>query len=229
MIKLECVSTGYRQKRGYTVLASGLDVSLENGTLACLVGENGSGKSTLLRTMAGLLPPLAGEVLSDGHNIYKVEPSVLSRTVSIVLPTSPLTDRLTVFDVVSLGRSPYTGMWGSIKDSDRSVIEDSLDKVSASGLRNRYVDSLSDGERQRVMIAKALAQQTPTILMDEPSAFLDWRSKKQLMSLLQHLAHEEGKAILLSTHDLAIASGKADLFWSLSGGSLTVSRDISLD
>lgn len=212
-ITLKDLSIGYRQRGNSKVVASGLSASVEAGCLTCLIGENGVGKSTLLRTLAGFQPPLSGSVLIDGRDITHCSSRELARQVSVVLTTKLDLMNMTVSEVVSLGRTPYTGFWGTLREDDRLVVERSLSMVGIGGLATRMISTLSDGERQKAMIAKALAQMTPVIILDEPTAYLDYPSKVETMRLLKRLSHETRKTVFLSTHDLDIALQAADTLW----------------
>lgn len=233
MLELRNLSIGYRQKSNRnTVIAQGLSATLHGGSVAVLVGSNGVGKSTLLRTIAGFLKPVSGQVLFDGKtDVHSITPSELSKSISVVLTERTDVEYLSVYDAVSFGRMPYTGMLGTLKEDDRQIVDLSLSLTGVSDLRNRTVDTLSDGQRSRVMIAKALAQQTPVILLDEPSAFLDYPGKEELMILLRSLAHNENKAILISSHDIDMVKRYADLFWVMlktkAGTTLSVDTDPS--
>lgn len=185
-----------------------------------MLGPNGVGKSTLLKTVAGFLPPLAGGVTILGKPVGDYTQRQLSLVVSVVLTGRSDVRNLTVDELVALGRSPHTGFWGRLGDADRHVVARAMRIVGIGQLAGRMVQTLSDGEMQKVMIAKALAQQTPIILLDEPTAFLDFGSKVETMRLLAGLAHREGKTIILSTHDLQLAARFADSLLQASGGSL---------
>ena len=201
-------------------VASDLNATALPGTLTCLIGHNGTGKSTLLRTIARLQPSIDGRVLIGGNDISTLKPTRLSRMLSIVLTSRPDVRNMTVEELVALGRAPYTGFWGRLSADDRRVVRQSIESVGITAMAERRVCTLSDGEMQKVMIAKSLAQQTPVILLDEPTAFLDFPGKIDLMLLLQRLAHEERKTILLSTHDLETALQTADRLWLLANGAL---------
>lgn len=221
MIKLQNLSIGYkRKKQSYSApLATALNAELKAGELTCLVGVNGVGKSTLLKTISGFVNPLAGDVWIknplDGkeYSIAHLNELEKSRLLSVVLTERGEVSHLSVYDVVSFGRIPYAGLWGKLTENDRQLIDDAFVKVGIVHLKERSFDELSDGERQKVMVAKALAQQTPIIILDEPSAFLDYPSKEELMDLLRSLAHNENKAILLSSHDLDIIRRYTDNYW----------------
>lgn len=209
MIILDDVATGYGRK----AVAEHIAAEIRSGELTCLIGPNGAGKSTLLRTLAGFLPALAGRVMLAGKPLSDYTPKELARLVSIVLTANSDIPNLSAGDVVTLGRSPYTGFWGTLGDDDRKIVDEALRLTATEHLRHRMINTLSDGERQKVMIAKALAQQTPVILLDEPTAFLDFPSKISMMRLLRNLAHDLGKTVFLSTHDLTIALQLADTIW----------------
>ena len=206
--------------QGVRCVASDLNATACPGSLTCLIGHNGTGKSTLLRTIAHLQPALDGSVFIGPDDITMLRPSRLSRIISIVLTSRPDARNMTVEELVALGRAPYTGFWGRLSSDDRLIVRQSIESVGIAPMAERRVCSLSDGEMQKVMIAKSLAQQTPVILLDEPTAFLDFPGKIDLMLLLQRLAHEERKTILLSTHDLETALQTADRLWLLADGAL---------
>ena len=193
MIILDDVATGYGRK----AVAEHITAEIRSGELTCLIGPNGAGKSTLLRTLAGFLPALAGRVMLAGKPLSDYTPKELARLVSIVLTANSDIPNLSAGDVVALGRSPYTGFWGTLGDDDRKIVDEALRLTATEHLRHRMINTLSDGERQKVMIAKALAQQTPVILLDEPTAFLDFPSKISMMRLLRNLAHDLGKTVFL--------------------------------
>ena len=201
-------------------VASDLNATASPGSRTCLIGHNGTGKSTLLRTIAHLQPALDGSVFIGPDDITMLRPSRLSRIISIVLTSRPDARNMTVEELVAFGRAPYTGFWGRLSSDDRLIVRQSIESVGIAPMAERRVCSLSDGEMQKVMIAKSLAQQTPVILLDEPTAFLDFPGKIDLMLLLQRLAHEERKTILLSTHDLETALQTADRLWLLADGAL---------
>lgn len=212
-IKLEDLSIGYRSKSATTIVAAGINASVESGCLTCLIGENGIGKSTLLRTLSGFQPSLSGHIYIKGKDMAFYTPHTLSRKISVVLTTKPDVMSMTVREIVSLGRTPYTGFWGTLHDDDKAVVQESMEMVGISRLESRLITQLSDGERQKMMIAKALAQKTPIIVLDEPTAYLDYPSKVEMMQLLLRLSREAEKTIFLSTHDLEIALQVADTLW----------------
>lgn len=217
MIHISNLSIGYRQHGGDRLVASGIEANIEGGRLTCLIGANGAGKSTLLKTLAAFIPKLGGSIYIKGKEISEYTHKELSRTVGVVLTAKPEGVNMTVSDVVTLGRTPYTGFWGVAGSDDRRIVEQSMAQVGITPLAARNVSTLSDGERQKMMIAKALAQQTPVIFLDEPTAYLDYPSKVETMLLLMRLSHEAGKTIFMSTHDLELALQTADTLWLMAG------------
>lgn len=212
-IRIEGLSIGYRGKHSVKVVAEGISDSIRSGELTCLLGENGAGKSTLLRTLSGFLPPLAGDISLLGKPLASYRERELATVVGVVLTEKNNLQNMTVAELVGMGRSPYTGFWGRLSAADRRKVDDSLSLVGIAPLRDRMVQTLSDGERQKVMIAKALAQETPIIFLDEPTAFLDYPSKVEILHLLHRLSRDMGKTIFLSTHDLELALRVADRVW----------------
>ena len=203
---LQSLSIGYSHK----VIAADINAQIKGGELTCLIGRNGTSKSTLMRTLAGFLKPLGGSALLDGRDVDRLSPAERSHLISVVLTDRVDIDGMRVKDLVSVGRQPYTGFFGKMSSDDEEVVSRAIADVGMTDFAGRQVNSLSDGERQKVMIAKALAQQTPVILLDEPTAFLDYPSKKEMFQMLSQLCHEQGKAALVSTHDLDIALPIAD-------------------
>ena len=190
--RFDNLTIGYHLgRKGEKVVARGLSATLAGGQLTCLLGRNGSGKSTLLRTLAERWKGEVAVVLTDRVDVKN----------------------MTVEEVVGLGRTPYTNFWGTLSAEDKAVVAQSMQQVGIGALARRDFSTLSDGERQKVMIAKALAQGTPVIFLDEPTAFLDFRSKGETMQLLKKLARQEGKIIFQSTHDVNMALQLADRIW----------------
>lgn len=211
------VSVGYGKKGKGRAVLSGLDFRLRGGELVSLLGANGTGKSTLLRTLAALQSPLSGSIELMGRPLASYTERERSRLIGIVLTDHAQTGGLTVRELVALGRQPYTGFFGRLGKTDREKTNHALRAVGVWDKRDRYVAELSDGERQKVMIAKALVQECPLILLDEPTAFLDVANRIEIMGLLHRLATEEGRAVLLSTHDVEEALTLSDELWLLSG------------
>lgn len=214
-IEIKNLSTGYAVKKGEKIISRGLNATLHSGELTCLLGPNGSGKSTLLRTLSAFQPAMGGEVRIMDVPIKQYKPQSLAKLVSVVLTDNSKINNMTAFEVIAMGRSPYTGFWGKLSDKDKKVIEKCLGWVGIEELAQRKMQTLSDGERQKVMIAKAIAQETPIIFLDEPTAFLDYPSKVQMMLLLHRLAKALKKTIFMSTHDLEHALQVADQVWLL--------------
>ena len=226
-LALEKLTTGYRSGKTLHPVGQRLTGEIAVGEMTALVGRNGCGKSTLLRTLAGFLPPISGSVRWLGRELTEIRPRELSRLLSIVLTDRPDTGFLTVREIVETGRMPYTNLTGRLTAEDREVADRALCLTDTAHFARRRLTSLSDGERQRVMIAKALAQQTPVILLDEPTAFLDFPSKVEMLKLLRQLAHTMQKTILLSTHDLELAVRLADTLLQLDDSGLhEVSRAV---
>lgn len=217
VINLSQLSVGYSLSHP---VISDINLELRSGQLACLIGENGIGKSTLLKTLTGFLPKLKGSLLLGDRDIDSFSQRELARQVSIVLTQKPDVQNLTIEEIIGLGRSPYTGFFGRLRAEDRKVVDDAIATMGIEKLRGRMIQTLSDGERQKVMIAKALAQETPIILLDEPTAFLDFPSKAETFQSLQRMAHERDKLILLSTHDLELAVRFADSLLEVKKGCL---------
>jgi len=214
VIETSLLSIGYISGRGKVhVLNDSLNLKLYPGELTGLLGLNGVGKSTLIRTLCGFQPMLKGRIKLMDKDLKAYSPSQLSRLTGIVLTETTNVGGFTVFELVSLGRHPYTNFMGQCTANDIKIIEDSLEAVGISHKASNYVSELSDGERQKAMIAKVLAQQCPVILLDEPMAFLDVTGRIEIMSLLRRLAIEQQKAVLMSTHDLDLAIQTSDCLW----------------
>ena len=213
-IQLHNVTLGY----GDRVLMADANVGFGWGELTALIGRNGTGKSTLLRTIAALAKPQKGTITVAGKDVASLSMREVASQISFVSTDDVRVQNLHVWDVVSLGRAPYTNWVGRLTEEDRAKVEESLRLVGMEAFREASMESLSDGERQRVMIARALAQDTPIILLDEPTAFLDLPNKYEICLLLKELAHKEGKCILFSTHDLSIAIELCDTIAMIEGG-----------
>lgn len=216
MLRLQQLTTGYGKK----VVSSQLCATLPTASLTVLMGTNGAGKSTLLRTLAGFISPLNGNILYGTKDITHLNPRELAKTLSVVLTFRPEADALTAKQVVEMGRMPYAQFFTRNTAVDTQAVEQALQLTQTQGLAHRYINTLSDGERQRVFIAKALAQDTPIILLDEPTAFLDFPTKVHTLKLLSYLAHSKGKSILLSTHDVELALRFADNLWLLNSSGI---------
>ena len=207
------LTVGYRNGKRVTEVLKHLNVSLYAGELVCLLGANGIGKSTLLRTISGVQSALSGVVEINGRDLTAYSSKELSKLIGIVYTDRTLAGALTVEELVSLGRQPYTGFFGRLDEGDCKVVRDAVEAVGMSHKLHDYVATLSDGERQKAMIARALAQETPIIILDEPTAFLDVASRIETMQLLRQLAQSQQKAILLSTHDVGLSLPLTDRLW----------------
>lgn len=212
-IDIQNLVTGYRTRHGNKVVARGINAYLLGGQLTCLLGPNGAGKSTLLKTLSAMLPPLDGKILINGRDMASFSAMQLSKEIGVVLTEKLMLTNMTVYELIALGRSPYTGFWGRLSNHDRRVVSEAISQVHIENLQHRMIQTLSDGERQKVMIAKALAQNTPIIFLDEPTAFLDYPSKVEILQLLLRLSREKGLTVFLSTHDLELALQVADEVW----------------
>ena len=210
------LSIGYSKKGKTDIIQSGLDLQLQAGELVCLIGPNGSGKSTLLRTLTGLQKPLSGKTLIDGQDISKIKQHEKALMLALVLTERVDIENTTVYNLVSLGRHPHSNWWGNVTDREDVIIREAIEMVHMDHKMHKNINELSDGERQRAMIAKALAQDTPIIMLDEPTAHLDLPNRVEIMLLLHKLAHKTQKAILLSTHELDLALQAADRIWLIS-------------
>ena len=209
------VSIGYRHGKQEQTIHSRLNFQLRQGKLTCLLGANGAGKSTLLRTLAAAQPALSGHLHLLGKPLAEYSERERSRTIGVVLTDKTQAGGLTVYELVALGRQPHTGFFGRLRQEDKELVHHALHAVGIAHKAQCYTAELSDGERQKVMIAKALVQECPLILLDEPTAFLDVVSRIEIMTLLHRLASEEKKAILLSTHDIEQALVLSDRLWLL--------------
>ena len=213
LILLENVQVGYSSAQ--SLIPQPLSLKATSGQLIALLGRNGTGKSTLLKTLCGLLAPLSGKV-SLGHNdITTLKPQQLAKQISYVTARRVSTPQLTVTELVQMGRHPHTGSWGRFKNQDHQMVEQAIRDVGITELAHRQCNQLSDGELQLAWIASALAQEASIILLDEPTSHLDMVHKGEVMDLLHHIAKNQNKCILLSSHDLYLCEQHADLFWIL--------------
>ena len=206
MIQLKDLTLGYEQR----TLLEKVSAHITGGQLVALLGRNGTGKSTLLRAVMGLEKPQNGEIILHGNNIASLKPEELARNISFVTTDKVRIANLRCRDVVALGRAPYTNWLGQLQGEDKEKVDNAMHLVGMDSYAEKTMDKMSDGECQRIMIARALAQDTPVILLDEPTAFPDLPNRYELCSLLARLAHDEGKCIFFSTHELDIALSLAD-------------------
>ena len=231
-IRLRDLSIGYPDKHNTKRVAEHLNASIHSGELTCLLGTNGVGKSTLLRTLSAFQPPLSGTIDLLDRPLSTYDDRQLATVIGVVLTEKSDIRNMTVEELVGLGRSPYTGFWGTLKEGDRRIVHEAIARVRIEPLTQRMVHTLSDGERQKVMIAKALAQETPIIFLDEPTAFLDFPSKVEVMQLLHNLTHTLQKTVFMSTHDLELALQIADKIWLMdrtNGITIGTPEDLSLE
>ena len=212
------LNIGYRTGKQEKMVHQHLDFELHGGELTCLLGANGAGKSTLLRTLSASQPSLGGELTMLGKPISDYTEKERSRTIGVVLTDKTFTGGLSVYELVALGRQPHTGFFGRLTKEDKRIVQEAMENVGIAHKARSYTAELSDGERQKAMIAKALVQECPLILLDEPTAFLDVVSRIEIMHLLHRLATEQDKAILLSTHDIEQALVLSDKLWLLTKG-----------
>ena len=206
MIELHHFSIGYKENS----LLHEVNATIKKSQLTALIGRNGTGKSTLLRAIAGLNRCYSGKIILDGHDIACMRSEDMAKTLAVVTTERMRIANLRCKDVVAIGRAPYTNWIGRMQEADKEIVMQSLISVGMETYANRTMDKMSDGECQRVMIARALAQSTPIILLDEPTSFLDMPNRYELCTLLARLAHDEGKCILFSTHELDIALSLTD-------------------
>ena len=218
MIEIKDLSIGYSRR---TIL-SGLNAVIPSGTFVVMAGCNGSGKSTLLRTLAGLLTPVSGKIIYDGKDLSSLSIPERSRLLSFVNTEKVRIPGLSCHDLVALGRSPYTGWSGSLSSADESAIEKALSLAGMSSFSSRMLDTMSDGECQMASIARAIAQDTPLILLDEPTAFLDWPNRRKTAILLKRLSSDAHKTVICSTHDLEVALQFSDLLLLLTTQGLSL-------
>ena len=195
---------------GKTPLASGIALGANPGQILVLVGPNGAGKSTLLKTLAGQLAPLGGTVLLDGQDLTAYTGTARAQKLALMLPHTRRTELTTCFEFAAAGRIPYTGRLGILSDADRQAVQDALEIAGAAHLADRDFNCISDGQRQRVLLARAICQQPKVLLLDEPTSFLDIKGKIELLTILQKLAHEQGLAVIVSLHELDMAQKIAD-------------------
>ena len=209
------LSIGYSHRGQETCVAEALDLALNAGEFICLLGPNGAGKSTLIRTLAGMQAPLSGSLKLQNQTFHSISPRERARMISVVLTEALPVGMMDAYSLVALGRHPYSGWLGGLKQNDKERIASAFKAVGAEGLEGRQIAELSDGERQKISIARALAQEAQVMLLDEPTAFLDLPRRVELMSILRNLAHREQMGLLLSTHDLDLALRFADRLWMI--------------
>lgn len=207
------LSIGYGSKKGDKEIAKNIHVELKKGELVCLVGRNGIGKSTLLRTLSKMQPRLGGEILLENKRIDEFSRIDLAKIISLVLTERIPPSNLTVYELIALGRQPYTNWIGKLLEEDLNQIKEAINQSHLTELMDERCDKLSDGQLQRAMICRALAQNTNLIILDEPTAHLDVQHKIETFRLLKKIAHELNRAILISTHEIQLATQTADTLW----------------
>ena len=210
LLQIDQLSIGYGEK----ILSSNISLTLKEGELVGLVGQNGVGKSTLIRTFCGLQKPLDGNIILDGKSLDAYKKNEIARKISLVLTGKPDTMNLSVIELIALGRYPYSGWLGVLKDEDKEKIDESISLLEINYLATKKLFELSDGQLQKVMIARAFAQDTPIIILDEPTSHLDLRNKIEVLHSLEKLALS-GKSILISTHEIDLASQVCHTFWCM--------------
>ncbi len=214
IIRADKLSVGY----GTKTVVENVDFHIEKGQMLCLIGPNGAGKSTLLRTVSGLLRPVSGTVYVDGEDVRLIRKSRLAKKMAVVLTEKFSAGLLTVFEVAAMGRHPYTGFFGRFRESDRELVHEALKSVGAGDLAARYFNELSDGERQKVMIARALAQQPRIMVLDEPTSHLDIRHRVEVVNILSELCRQRGLTVMLALHDIDLALKGCEYVMMLKGG-----------
>lgn len=231
MIRLNSLTIGYREGGRGKVVAQNITGNIYSGELTCIIGSNGVGKSTLIRTLSGFQKKISGDIILNDKDIDEFSDKELSHVIGIVLTERFDFRNMSVEDLIGMGRSPYTNFWGRLRDCDKQIVRRCAKMVGVENLLQRPAHTLSDGERQKVMIAKALAQETSIIFLDEPTAFLDYKSKVEIMQLLHNLCRTEDKIIFLSSHDLDLVLQISDKIWLMNNGVLSVGtpEDLALD
>ena len=213
VLDIKDLKVGFGPAQREKVLIGPFSDTIEKGQLVCLLGLNGSGKTTLLRTMIGRLGALSGSVLLDGIDVLDMPPKEKAKRVAVVSTERNIPALMLVEDIVALGRSPYTGLLGKLNAKDEAAVNDALATIGAAELKGRRVGELSDGEKQKVLLARAIAQDTEVLIMDEPNTFLDLKNRVLIFEIARTLCEQHGKTILLSTHDLQLALELCDRTW----------------
>lgn len=215
ILHINKLTIGYGKGKRAKTVHSEINASMFAGELVCLLGENGTGKSTLIRTLCGFQRALGGHATIFGKNLLLLSEKELALTAAVVLTDRVIVPNATVEELVGLGRSPYTGTMGILNNNDKEIIHSSIEKCGIIHKKKEALANLSDGEKQKAFVAKALAQDTPVIILDEPTAFLDLPARVEIIQLLRHIANTSDKSVLMSTHDLDLALQMADRLWLL--------------
>ena len=219
------LSIGYSKQKP---LISDLNLTLRSGALTILTGENGTGKSTLLKTITKIIKPLDGKIFVNGTDLSQISAAQMAEKAAVVLTDRLSSENFTAEEVISFGRSPYTGFFGHLTKNDYSIIKGVAAELKIEPLLPKQFYELSDGQKQKVLIAKALAQQTEIIILDEPTAFLDFKAKDEIFALLKKIAAEKNIAVLVSTHDIFQAQKYADEFWIMENEEVKVTQTFDL-
>lgn len=218
ILKSKNLNIGYLSGKKFKAIAEDLNFNLEKGKLTCLLGPNGVGKSTLVKTIMGQVPPLNGEIFLEGKPLTSYSQKALAKRIAVVLTEKITTGNLTVGQLVALGRIPHTGWLGKLSVEDQNKVEQAISQTHIGYIRNQPLSECSDGQLQKTMIARALAQDGDILILDEPTAHLDLVNRFEIMHLLRQIAKESKKAVLVVTHDLDIAIETADIFWLMQCG-----------
>jgi len=232
MIELKNLSIGYISKKGNNIILEGINAKLEKGKLTCFLGRNGAGKSTLLKTILGVIEPIKGEINIDGKTLQNISANERSKKISAVLTDVVRTEHISVEEFVSLGRIPHTNWRGSLEKSDIEHINNAIAICEIEDIKTKIISELSDGQLQKVNIARAICQDTDLILLDEPTAHLDVSNKFKVFEILRKLAIDYKKSIFIITHDLELAFQNADMLWVIDkNGEMQsdVTEDLLLD
>lgn len=216
LINISNLTIGYQK----CAIISDISVTAMPNEMICIIGRNGQGKSTLIKTLCKLLPPISGKIEVNQQNLSKLDDNEFSKLISVVLTSKIAIYNTTVTEFVAYGRYPYTNWIGKLTDNDQVIIDNAITLCDINHLINRDFDSLSDGEKQKVNIARAIAQQTPIIILDEPTAHLDLVNNIEIFKLLQRLAHDFGKTIIFSTHHMEMALQLSDKIWVVNNNSI---------
>lgn len=218
MLELDALTPGYR---GREAVVEPVTLKLNPGSFICIIGRNGAGKSTLMRTLSGLQPSLSGHVYLNGHSVHALSVQERAQAISVVTTDRVSSPGLLARDVIELGRQPYTNWRGQLTKNDHDIISEAISRAGVERLSAKPFDSLSDGERQRIMIARALAQTSKIMILDEITAFLDLPGRVEMMVLLRRHAEQTGKIVLLSSHDLELSLELAGELWILNESQLS--------
>ncbi|MCQ2607521.1 MAG: ABC transporter ATP-binding protein [Bacteroidales bacterium] len=218
IVSISNATIGYSSKKTNHIVAENVTLQVNKGEMVCLLGENGCGKSTLIRSISGMQPLLEGTILVDGNDMSSVTIEQRAKMMSVVFTDTVSVANMSVKSIVALGRFPYTSWYGTLTEKDEQIVAKAIEMLNLKEIADKDFSCLSDGEKQRTMIAKSLAQDTPFIVLDEPTAHLDLPNRIETMRLLRVLAHETGKAVVLSTHELELAFQIADTIWLMQKG-----------